>query len=184
MKKSNKFQNQTTVVNRRRRIAMILILITDVGFIAWGMMAALLPDYLLGPGSEPILKAEYESYTHLSWSALTALSPSVAEFITILFRMYGTFNVVFGLMAVAIAATAFRRGERWAWWALLIGNTIALGSAMTFDRVVNAIGIFEITEYVGIVAVYVALAITAQLPVTARQVKSGTLQDAHAESIA
>jgi hypothetical protein len=183
MKTSNEFQNKATVITSRRRVAMILILITDVGLIAWGAMAALLPDYLLGPGSEPILKAEYESYTHLSWSALTASSPSVAEFITILFRMYGTFNVVFGLMAVAIAATAFRRGERWAWWALLVGNTIALGSAMTFDRVINAIGIFEITEYVGIVAVYVALAITVQISVTARQLKSGTLRDPHTESV-
>jgi hypothetical protein len=184
MKKSNEFRNKATVMTSRRRVAMILILITDVGLIAWGAMAALLPDHLLGPGSQPILKAEYESYTHLSWSGLMASSPSVAEFITILFRMYGTFNVVFGLMAVAIAATAFRRGERWAWWALLVGNTIALGSAMTFDRVVNAIGIFEITEYVGIVAVYVALAITAPLSVTARQVKSGTLHDPRAESVA
>jgi hypothetical protein len=183
MKKSSEFQNQPTVQAPRRRVAMILILITDVGLIAWGAMAALLPHYLLGPASEPILKAEYESYTHLSWSALTASSPSVAAFITILFRMYGTFNVVFGLMAVAIAATAFRRGERWAWWALLVGNTIALGSAMTFDRVVNAIGIFEISEYVGLLCVYVALAITAQLPVTSRQVQSSALRDPRAESV-
>ena len=54
-------------------------------------------------------------------------SPMTAEYIVVLFRMYGVFNVVFGLMAIAIAVTAFRRGERWAWWALLVGNTIALG---------------------------------------------------------
>lgn len=184
MNKPNKFPNKATVSTSRRRVALILILVTDVGVIAWGAMAALLPHYLPGPGGEPILKAEYESYTRLSWSALTASSPSVAEFITILFRMYGTFNVVFGLMAVTIAVTAFRQGERWAWWALGVGNTIALGSAITFDRVVNAIGIFEITEYVGIVAVYVALAITAQLPATAGRIQPGTVQNPRAESVA
>ena len=161
MKSSNDFQTHADKIERRRRIAMILILITDIGVIAWGAMAALLPEHLLGPDSTPILKAEYESYTHLNWSALTGTSPLIADFITILFRMYGTFNVVFGLMAVAIAFTSFRRGERWAWWALLIGNTIALGAAITFDRVVNAIGIFEMSEYLGLVMVYVALAITA-----------------------
>jgi hypothetical protein len=85
---------------------------------------------------------------------------NTANLITIIFRMYGIFNFVFGFMAVSIAVTAFRRGERWAWWTLLIGNTIAVGSAITFDRVVNAIGIFEMTEYLGLAIVYVALAIT------------------------
>ena len=94
---------------------------------------------------------------------LKTSSPKVAEFITILFRMYGAFNVIFGLLTVSITVSAFRRGERWAWWTLLVGNTIAFGSAMTFDRVVNAIGIFEMSEYLGIVMIYVALAVTVPL---------------------
>ena len=182
MKKSKNLRDHAIVITPGRRLAMILILVADVGIIAWGAMAALLPSYLIGPGSEPILKAEYEGYTHLSWTELATSSPSIVGFITILFRMYGTFNVAFGLMAVAIAATAFRQGERWAWWALLVGNTIAYGSAMIFGRVVNAIGIFELSEYVGIVAVYVALAITARG--ISGQAKSGMVQDPRAESIA
>ena len=61
--------------------------------------------------------------------------------------MYGVFNVVFGVLAIAITITAFRRRETWAWWALLVGNTIAFVSAMTYDRTVNAIGPFELSEY-------------------------------------
>jgi hypothetical protein len=61
----------------------------------------------------------------------------------------------------SIAVTAFRRGERWAWWTLLVGNTIALVSAMTYDKVVNAIGPFEVTEYLGLLLVWVAFAMTA-----------------------
>ena len=75
--------------------------------------------------------------------------------------MYGVFNVAFGLMAIAITVTAFRRGEGWAWWALLVGNTIAFVSAMTYDRTVNAIGPFELSEYLGLALVYGALAVTA-----------------------
>jgi hypothetical protein len=37
-----------------------------------------------------------------------------AKYIEILFRMYGVFNLIVGLMGVAIAATAFRRGDAWA----------------------------------------------------------------------
>jgi hypothetical protein len=45
-------------------------------------------------------------------------------------------------LAVAIAATAFRRGDRRAGWTLLVGNTIAFVSA-TYDRIVEAIGPVE-----------------------------------------
>jgi hypothetical protein len=79
----------------------------------------------------------------------------------VLYRMYGMYNVLFGLMTSAIAVTAFRRGERWAWWALLVGNTVALVSAMTYDKMVNAIGPFELTEYLGLAMVWGALAVTA-----------------------
>src|SRR5262245_17251439 len=101
---------------RRRHVALILVLIVDIGFVAWGGMAAALPDHLLGPGGKPILPAGYEGFTGSSWSQLVSTTPTTAGYITVLFRMYGIFNVVFGLVACAIAFTAFRRGDRWAWW--------------------------------------------------------------------
>ena len=145
----------------RRRVAWILILLVDVGFVAWGAMAAALPDYLLGPGGTPVLTAGYEGFTNGSWSELAATAPMTAEYIGVLFRMYGVYNMVFGLMASAIAVTAFRQGARWAWWALLAGNTIAFASALRYDWIVNAIGPFELAEYLGLAMVYAALAITA-----------------------
>ena len=124
-------------------------------------MAAVAPERLPGPGSTLILPAEYEGVTHHSWSELTGASPLTAEFITIVFRVYGAYIVAFGVLALAIAAIPFRRGESWAWWALLAGNTIAYGSAMLYDRAVGAIGPLEMSEYLGLGAIYVALAITA-----------------------
>jgi hypothetical protein len=147
-----------------RRIAWILILIVDLGYVAWGAMAALALDRLMGPGGKPILPAGYEGYTKLSWQQLVDASPKAAEYITVVFRMYGVYNVVFGLTASLIAITAFRRGERWAWWALLLGNTIALVSAQIYDKTVNAIGPFEMTEYLGLALVWLALGLTARAP--------------------
>jgi hypothetical protein len=145
----------------RRRVAMILILIVDVGFIAWGVMAAAFLDRLLGPGGKSILPAGYEGFSKGSWSELVKTAPMAAQYMEVLYRTYGMYNVVIGLLGSAIAVTAFRRGERWAWWALLAGNTIALVSAITYDRVVNAIGPFEMTEYLGLALVWGALAVTA-----------------------
>jgi len=144
-----------------RRIAWLVILIADAGLLAWGAMAALAPQYLLGPGGRPILPAGYEGFSGGSWSELANMSPMTAGFITLLFRLFGAYGVAFALLAIAITATAFRRGEGWAWWALLGGNTIAFGTAMTYDRIVGAIGPFEMTEYLGIALIYASLAVTA-----------------------
>ena len=159
-------------MTRTRRLAVVLILIVDVGVFAWGAMAAVLPDLLLGPGGKPILTAGYEGFTQRSWSELAAASPLTAGYITVLFRMYGVFNAVVGLLTIAIAITAFRRGDAWAWWALLVSNTIALASAMRYDWIVNAIGPFELTEYLGLVLVYGALAVTAPFLAARRLVQS------------
>ncbi len=150
-----------SAAGRRRRVAWIVILIVDVAWIAWGAAAAAAPDHLLGPGGVAILPAGYQGSAHASWSALTAASAPAAGYMTVLYRMYGIFNVLFGLMASAITFTAFRRGERWAWWTLLIGFTMAFVSAMTYDRTVHAIGPFELSEYLGLVLVWGALALTA-----------------------
>ena len=148
-------------MKRLQRVAWILILIVDVGCIAWGVGAAASPDHLLGPGGKAILPAGYEGYSGGSFSELAVASPLIAGYMTVLYRMYGVYNVLFGLMGSAIAATAFRRGEAWAWWALLVGNTVALVSAMTYDKTVNAIGPFELTEYLGLALIWGALAVTA-----------------------
>jgi hypothetical protein len=164
-------RSRASAMERWQHLAWILILIVDAGFVAWGAMAAAWPDHLLGPGGKPILPAGYEGFTGSSWPELVSTSPMTARYTEVLFRMYGVFNVVFGLMAIAITSTAFRRGERWAWWTLLVGNTIALVSAMTYDRMANAIGPFEVSEYLGLVLTCVALAVTAPLLAAGRSIR-------------
>lgn len=156
----------------RRKIALILILIVDVGYIAWGAGAALAPDHLLGPGGKAILPAGYEGYTSASWSELTRSAPLSAGYMAVLYRMYGIYNVLFGALTTAVALTAFRRGEPWAWWILLIGNTIALVSAITYDKTANAIGPFELTEYLGLVMIWAALAVTAPIRAAGRTARA------------
>ena len=156
----------------RRHIALMLILIVDVGYIAWGAGAAAAPDHLLGPGGKAILPAGFEGYSGGSWSELAAASPLVAAYMAVLYRMYGIYNVLFGALSTAIAVTAFRRGDAWAWWALLLGNTVALVAAITYDRLANAIGPFEVTEYIGLVLIWIALGITAPFGAAGRPVRA------------
>ena len=160
-------------VQRWRRLAWLVLLIADAGLLMWGAGAAALPRHLPGPGGTPILPAGYEGYSGGSWHQLASTSPQTAGYITLVFRMYGIYIVAFGLLAVAIAATAFRRGDPWAWWALLVGNTVAFVSAMTYDRIVGAIGPFEWSEYLGLAVIYGSLAVTFPALAGARAVRSG-----------
>ena len=159
-------------MKRLQRVAWILILIVDVGYVAWGAGAAVSPDRLLGPGGTAILPAGFEGYSGASWSDVSGGSPRIAGYMTLLFRMYGLYCVLFGFMGGVVAVTAFRRGERWAWWALLVGNTVALVSAMTYDMTVSAIGPFELTEYLGLALVWGALAVTAPFRTVERPVRA------------
>jgi hypothetical protein len=154
----------------RRQVAWILSLIVAVGYIAWGAGAAIAPEHLLGPGGKAILPAGYEGYSGGSWPALVGSSPLSAGYMAVLYRMYGVYNVLFGLMSGVITVTAFRRGERWAWWTLLVANTVGLVSAIAYDKLVNAIGPFELTEYLGLALVWGALAVTAPFRAAARPV--------------
>src|SRR5262245_29989157 len=161
----------TSPAGVRRRIAWISILVVDVGFVAWGGMAALFLDHLLGPGGKTILPAAYEGLSGERWSELVRAAPMAARYMDVLYRTYGWYNVAFGVTTTLITVTAFRRGERWAWWALLLGNTITLVSAIIYDKRVNAIGPFELTEYLGLALVWAACAVTA--PFAAGRARSG-----------
>ena len=162
------------VLAQARSVAWILVLLGDAGLLAWGAMAAAVPERLPGPGSTPILTAGYEGFTGGSWLQLVATSPKTADYTTLLFRLYGVYIVAFSVLAIAIAVNGFRHGEHWTWWALLLGNTIAYPGAMAYDRIVGAIGPFELSEYLGLAVIYAALAVTAPFGAAPSQSRAAT----------
>src|SRR5205814_3643101 len=105
----------TTLLARARQFAWLAIVVADAGLLLWGAMAALAPGC---PGA--CMTTGYETFTKQSWSELAATSAATSNFLLLLFRVFGAYNVAFGIVGIAIAATAFRRGEAWAWWALLV----------------------------------------------------------------
>jgi hypothetical protein len=142
-----------------RRYGWVVILIVDVGMLVYGAMAVVFPDKLV-PG--------YESYASRNWSELVTTDLQTPGFILLLFRLLGGYNLAFAVLAIGITVTAFRPGQRWAWWALLVGNSLAFGASMTYDQIVGSIGVFEMLEFVGIAAIYAALAATAPLLLASR----------------
>jgi hypothetical protein len=58
------------------------------------------------------------SITGMSWNELRAASPKVANLIDLKFRSEGTSLATIDLLNMFVCLIGFRRGERWAWYAL------------------------------------------------------------------
>lgn len=52
------------------------------------------------------------------WTASEVLLPGMERLVSSVVRLAGAFGVAFGVLAMSIAATSYRRGEAWAWYAL------------------------------------------------------------------
>jgi hypothetical protein len=126
------------------RLAWVVILVADAGIVLYGVLAVATPS---------LLTAGYESYSGTFWTSLVARAPETAAYLLLVYRVVGGLNVALGITLIALIVGPFRRGERWAWFTLLIGNVIGFGVPMTYDQITGAIGFFEILEVVAIAAV-------------------------------
>lgn len=81
---------------------------------------------LFGLGDIPMGGSSFESgegptlqgITGLTWQELRAESPHAAAMLDYLVRAGGANLLVLGLFGMAVSWTGFRRGERWAWYAM------------------------------------------------------------------
>jgi hypothetical protein len=139
------------MTSRRLAVAAATIAVADLAILAWGVLALLWP-HQMSPG--------YEAYTGQPWTDLTERAPADAAYILVLSRLVGGLNIATATPLLLITLTAFRTRQRWAWWTLLAGNTLAFATQITYDLTTGAIGVFEIVEWVLLAATYAALAAT------------------------
>jgi hypothetical protein len=75
------------------------------------------------------------SFTKLAgtdFATVKAGSPGVARYISTLEYGYALHELTFGLLFLAIVVFAFRRGQRWAWFACWAVMVASLGYTLTF----------------------------------------------------
>jgi hypothetical protein len=105
-----------TANNKRNRVlersAWIALIVVGVIFGLFG-----LSDVILGMDADPAIA---ESITGVPWEDLQASDPQVANLIDMYVRSLGVGLLVVSILSLAITFTAFRRGERWAWYALWV----------------------------------------------------------------
>lgn len=95
----------------------------SLGRTAWVLL--LVDGVLLGCGSLFWLgrgrffdDAIYEKVGGASWPSLSAIAPSVERVASVAVRLVGVVGLCASILVIAVAMTSYRRGDRWAWYAM------------------------------------------------------------------
>lgn len=70
---------------------------------------------------------EDERIMGTTFSEVKASNPGFFDLVTFYLRLFGLFWLAFGLLLMAISVTAYRRGQKWAWYALWVLPLIFIG---------------------------------------------------------
>ena len=90
-------------------------------FFALGLIITLFGQGAIMTGGATFVGGEaptLQGISGMTWQQLNSASPNAASMIDYLVRAGGVNLFLLGLLSMVVAATAFRRGERWAWFAM------------------------------------------------------------------
>jgi hypothetical protein len=135
------------------KVSWVLLLIVHCVVIILALMVLIIPKVSIAN--------EFQVLTGHQWSDFMSSNPQVSSYISILTFEIGIFAVTIGISALFITLFAYREGEKWAWYLLLILYTIVWGGGIranlyTGDMVSVVIGI------VLLAIAYIGLAIAAK----------------------
>jgi hypothetical protein len=66
----------------------------------------------------------------LPWTDLKASSPEASNFIIFVYGQMGLLKISWSLFILAITLTGFRRGEKWAWYIMLLAPILLVSDAV------------------------------------------------------
>lgn len=101
------------------RYAWILLVVVALPFLIFGVSAVLfglsLSDFPVGlPGGPDAVK----SLTGMTWDETLRSNPAALTLLRGISRVAGMAFLGFAIVAIVVSSSAYRRGERWAWFAL------------------------------------------------------------------
>ena len=116
---------KTTYVGDREprlRPAALWVTLAVIGILAVAMGVSFI---VLRPNI--VLRAEDQRFTGLDPDQLKALIAQLFVWIGLVFRSWGAFAIGLGILVTAVGSTAYRQGDRWAWWALVAAGLLTFG---------------------------------------------------------
>jgi len=135
------------------QVSWILLVIVMAVHIVAGLISLLFPQLFI--------EGKFHLMTGQQWSDFMVSSPKVSSYIYILSSAEGLFVFVSGTATLFIILFAYRKGERWSWFILLILTTIGHVGSIRENLYVGDMNTV-IVDIIMIVIVYGALAIASK----------------------
>jgi hypothetical protein len=104
------------------KYAWIVLLSVGLLWLVVGIVAVYSP--------EGIFEADAQAVTNLPWTDLKASSPEASNFIIFVYGQMGLLKISWSLFILAITLTGFRRGEKWAWYIMLLAPILLVSDAV------------------------------------------------------
>jgi hypothetical protein len=138
----------TQMETKAFKVSWILLIVVHCVVIIMGLSAIFIP--------QSYIAKDYQLLTGHIWSDFVTSNPQVSSYISILTFEVGIVALAAGITALFITLFAYRKGENWAWYIILIANTLGWGGVIrentySGDMVVVLISIiFLVIAYVGL----------------------------------
>jgi hypothetical protein len=98
---------------------------------------------------EAYLDTEVQHITGMSLSELEASFPEATEHVRFLWGSIGVLKTSWSLMLLAIVLTAYRRGEKWAWYTLWLVPATLVGQGLWYSVFLGDFN--EMLQYIKII---------------------------------
>jgi hypothetical protein len=109
---------------------------------------------------EIMIESWFETMGDQSWAAFVAANPeATVDFVQLLVISLGTTQLAIAAFVLIITLYGYRRGEKWAWYTLLVGNIILFAS-MLISGILNSMNLNM--SVLGLVLLIIALAVPAK----------------------
>jgi hypothetical protein len=115
------------------KFAWVILLAVGLLWLVVGFVAVFQP--------EGIFEADAQAVTNLPWTDLKASNPEASNFIIFVYGQMGLLKISWSLFILAITLTGYRRGEKWAWYMLLLAPILLVS-----DAVFSAVFIGDINQ--------------------------------------
>jgi uncharacterized membrane protein HdeD (DUF308 family) len=135
------------------KVSWILLVIAGCVGIVIGLLVIFAPNAFVAN--------EFLLFTGHQWSDFKVSNPQVSSYISISIFEIGFFALAAGISILFVTLFAYRKREKWAWYLLLIVNTLAYGAATRSNVYTGDMAVVVIC-IVFLVIAYIGLAIGAK----------------------
>lgn len=113
--------------------------------------------------TEVAFVSDFGAYTGQPYSDFLVSNPKPAELWLFTKRLIGIERLATSLLIILITQKSYRKGEKWAWYALLIAGVITWGSLIGYRVAIGYVeSVGTATPALGLVLLFIGLALPAK----------------------